>query len=155
MMRNTICNPVFAHAAPAVFKSKPIVDFTRSGWRNLEKVNRALGVHFIRPIMLREELAEYIAAHEQSGRHFDTEGTDIRYDDSVYVMLCKMQGVWYIVDAFLTDPPVEYKPIHFWKRIQRGVSSMLARLIIGWRVTRTEALRRADKCKPDAVRSAD
>ena len=70
-------------------------------------------------------------------------------------MLCKMQGVWYIVDAFLTDPPVEYKPIHFWKRIQRGVSSMLARLIIGWRVTRTEALRRADKCKPDAVRSAD
>ena len=72
MMRNTICNPVFAHAAPAVFKSKPIVDFTRSGWRKLEKVNRALGAHFIRPIMLREDLAEYIAAHEQSGRHFDT-----------------------------------------------------------------------------------
>ena len=88
MMRNTICNPVFVHAAPAVFKSKPIVDFTRSGWRKLEKVNRALGAHFIRPIVLREELAEYIAAHEQSGRHFDTEGTDIRYDDGVYVIRC-------------------------------------------------------------------
>ena len=144
---NSICNPVFVRAASAA--AKPIIDFTRSGWRSFEKVNRALGAHFIRPFMLRAELAEYIAAHEQRGHHFDTDGVDIRYDGGVYVVLRKMQGVWYIVDAYLTDTPVEFKPIYFWQRIQRGVSSLLAKLIIGWRVTRTEKLLRLE---PEAAR---
>ena len=144
---NTICNPTFVRAVSAA--AKPIIDFTRSGWRSFEKVNCALGAHFIRPFMLRAELAEYIAAHEQRGHHFDTDGVDIRYDGGVYVVLRKMQGVWYIVDAYLTDTPVEFKPIYFWQRIQRGVSSLLARLIIGWRVTRTEKLLRLE---PKAAR---
>ena len=147
--RNTNCNPVFVRAASAA--AKPVIDFTRSGWRSFEKVNRALGAHFIRPFMMRAELAEYIAAHEQRGHHFDTDGVDIRYDGGVYVVLRKMQGIWYIVDAYLTDTPVEFKPIYFWQRIQRGVSSLLTRLIIGWRVTRTEVLRRLEMSQPDVA----
>ena len=144
---NTICNPTFIRAVSAA--AKPIIDFTRSGWRSFEKVNCALGAHFIRPFMLRAELAEYIAAHEQCGHHFDTDGVDIRYDGGVYVVLRKMQGVWYIVDAYLTDTPVEFKPIYFWQRIQLGLISVLAKMVIGWRVTRTEKLLRLE---PEAAR---
>ncbi len=124
--------------------SRVIIDFTCAGWRSFEKVNRALGAHYIRPFVLRNELAAYIAAHEEQGHHFDTEGTDIRYDGGVYVVIRKMQGVWYIIDAYMTETPVDFEPIYFWQRIQRGVNYVLAKLVIGWRVIKTRAVSRLD-----------
>ncbi len=124
--------------------NRVIIDFTRVGWRSFEKVNRALGAHFIRPFVLRNELAAYIAAHEAQGRHFDTEGEEIRYDGGVYVVIRKMQGVWYIIDAYMTETPAEFEPIYFWQHIQRGVNYVLPKLVIGWRVIKTRAVNRLD-----------
>ncbi len=122
--------------------SRVIIDFTRAGWRSFEKVNRALGARFIRPFMLRNELAAYIAAHEAQGVFFDTESEEIRYDGGVYVVIRKMQGVWYIIDAYMTETPVEFEPIYFWQRIQRGINYVLAMLAIGWRVIKTRGINR-------------
>ncbi len=124
--------------------NRVIIDFTRAGWRSFEKVNRALGAHYIRPFALRNELAAYIAAHEAQGRHFDTEGEEIRYDGGVYVVIRKMQGVWYIIDAYMTEIPVDFEPIYFWQRIRRGINYVLAKLVIGWRVIKTSAVSRLD-----------
>ncbi len=119
-----------------------IIDFTHAGWRSFEKVNRVLGARFIRPFVLRNELAAYIAAHEAQGHHFDTEGEELRYDGGVYVVIRKMQGVWYIIDAYMTETPADFEPIYFWQRIQRGVNYVLAKLVIGWRVTKTRGRNR-------------
>ncbi len=91
--------------------TRVIIDFTRAGWHSFEKVNKALGARFIRPFVLRNELAAYIAAHEAQGHHFDTEGEELRYDGGVYVVIRKMQGVWYIIDAYMTETPAEFEPI--------------------------------------------
>lgn len=117
--------------------NRAIIDFTHAGWRSFEKVNKLLGVHYIRPFVLRNKLTAYIAAHEARGVFFDTEGTDIRYDSGVYVVMCKMQGVWYIIDAYRTETPAAFEPIYFWQRIRRGINYVLAKLVIGWRVTKT------------------
>ena len=124
--------------------TRVMIGFTRAGWRSFEKVNRALGARFIRPFMLRNELAAYIAAHEEQGHHFDTEGEELRYDGGVYVVIRKMQGVWYIIDAYMTETPAEFEPIYFWQRIQRGVNYVLAKLVIGWRVIKTRVVSRLD-----------
>lgn len=124
--------------------TRVIIDFTRAGWRSFEKVNRVLGVHYIRPFVLRNELAAYIAAHEVQGRHFDTEGEELRYDGGVYVVIRKMQGIWYIIDAYMTETPSEFEPIYFWQRIRRGINYVLAKLVIGWRVTKTRGMSRHD-----------
>lgn len=123
-----------------------IIDFTRAGWRSFEKVNRALGARFIRPFVLRNELAAYIAAHEAQGIFFDTEGEELRYDDGVYVVIRKMQGVWYIIDAYMTETPAAFEPIYFWQRIRRGINYVLAKLVIGWSVTKTRVMNRLDAC---------
>ena len=109
------------------------IDFTRSGWRRLNRINQKLGALFIRPFVMKSELAEYIAAHEASGVHFDTEGEDIRYDHGIHLIIRKMQGVWHIVDVYLTEEPVAYKPIFFWQRIKCGIDYVLAKFVIGWR----------------------
>ncbi len=121
-----------------------IIDFTRAGWRSFEKVNRALGACFIRPFVLLNELAAYIAAHEAQGVLFDTEGEELRYDGGVYVVIRKMQGVWYVIDAYMTETPAEFEPIYFWQRIQRGINYVLAKLLIGWRIIKTRAASRLD-----------
>ena len=122
--------------------NRVITDFTRAGWRSFENVNKALSAHYIRPFVLRNELAAYIAAHEARGVFFDTEGTDIRYDGGVYVVIRKTQGVWYIIDAYMTETPAEFEPIYFWQRIRRGINYVLAKLVIGWRVTKTRGMNR-------------
>lgn len=96
--------------------------------------------------MLRNELAAYIAAHETQGVFFDTEGEEIRYDGGVYVVIRKMQGIWYIIDAYMTDTPAKFEPIYFWQRIRRGINYVLAKLVIGWRVTKTRVMNRLDAC---------
>ena len=109
------------------------VDFTRSGWRQYMKLNRSLGARFIRVFVLRYELAAYLTAHEAAGIELDEGCQEVRYEDGVYLLLKKMQGVWYITDVFAAEEAVAYEPVFFWKRIRRGASFILAHVLTGWR----------------------
>ena len=108
------------------------VDFTRSGWRQYMKLNRSLGARFIRGFVLRYELGMYLAAHEDAGVDLDEGCQEVRYEDGVYLLLKKMQGVWYITDVFAAEEAVAYEPVFIWKRIRRGASFILAHVLIGW-----------------------
>ena len=109
------------------------VDFTRSGWRQFARLNRSLGVRFIRGFVLRYELGVYLAAHEDAGAPLDEDCMEVRYEDGVYLLLKKMQGVWYITDVFAAEEDLAYEPVFFWKQIKRGASFILAHVLIGWR----------------------
>ena len=109
------------------------VDFTRSGWQQFAKLNRKLGVRFIRGFILRHELAAYLTAHEAAGTPLDNGCQEVRYEDGVYLLLKKMQGVWYITDVFVTEATVAYEPMFFWKQIKSGASFILAHVLSGWR----------------------
>ena len=89
------------------------VDFTRSGWRQYMKLNRSLGARFIRGFILRHELGLYLAAHEAAGMELDEGCQEVRYEDGVYLLLKKMQGVWYITDVFAAEEAVAYEPVFF------------------------------------------
>ena len=109
------------------------VAFTRSGWKQFTRLNRALGARFIRAFVLRYELAAYLAEHEASGVQLDTECQEVRYEDGVYLLLRKMQGVWYIIDAFAAEEVIAYAPVYVWQRVRCGAEYVLARLLTGWR----------------------
>ena len=108
------------------------VAFTCSGWRQFFKLNRSLGARFLRGFVLRYELAAYLTAHEAAGVDLDEGCQEIRYEGGVYLLLKKMQGVWYITDVFCTEEAVAYEPVFIWKRIRRGASFILAHVLIGW-----------------------
>ena len=109
------------------------VDFTRSAWRQLFKLNRSLGARFIRGFVLRYELAAYLTAHEAAGVELDEGCQEVRYEDGVYLLLKKMQGVWYITDVFAAEETVGYEPVFFWQKIRRGTDFVLAHVLGGWR----------------------
>ena len=109
------------------------VDFTRSGWRQYMKLNRSLDARFIRGFVLRYELGVYLAAHEDAGAPLDEGCLEVRYEDGVYLLLRRMQGVWYITDVFVAEEAVAYEPVFFWKQIRRGVNLVLAHVLTGWR----------------------
>ena len=110
----------------------PNVEFTRSGWRQFCKMNRVLGIRFIKGFILRRELALYIAAHDASGVHLDTICQEIRYEDGVYLLMMKCQGVWYITDIWSAATPNDFKPVFFWKKLKQGWKEFLVRIVIGW-----------------------
>ena len=109
------------------------VDFTRSGWRQFMRLNRTLGARFLRGFVLRYELAAYLTAHEAAGVELDEGCQEVRYENGVYLLLRKMQGVWYITDVFTTEETVAYEPVFFWKQIKRGANLILAYILSGWR----------------------
>ena len=124
---------------------KPIkaqVEFTRSSWRQLARLNRSLGARLIRAFVLRHELSAYLAEHEASGVHLDTECQEVRYVDGVYLLLRRSQGIWYITDVFAAEEGDGYEPMYFWQRVRRGAGCVLIRLLIGWR----QLTRRAVAC---------
>lgn len=112
---------------------KAQVEFTRSGWRQLARLNRSLGARLIRAFVLRHELSAYLAEHEASGVHLDTECQEVRYVDGVYLLLRRSQGIWYITDVFAAAEGDGYEPMYFWQRVRRGAGCVLIRLLIGWR----------------------
>ena len=115
---------------------KPIkaqVKFTRSGWRQLARLNRSLGARLIRAFVLRHELSAYLAEHEASGVHLDTECQEVRYVDGVYLLLRRSHGIWYIMDVFAAEEGDGYEPMYVWQRVRRGAGCILIRLLIGWR----------------------
>ena len=109
------------------------VDFTRSGWRQFFKLNRSLGARFIRGFVLRYELAAYLTEHEAAGVELDEGCQEVCYENGVYLLLRKMQGVWYITDVFVTEATVAYEPMFFWKQIKSSASFILAHVLTGWR----------------------
>ena len=108
------------------------VDFTRSGWRQFMRLNRTLGARFLRGFVLRYELAAYLTAHEAAGVELDEGCQEVRYENGVYLLLRKMQGVWYITDVFTTEETVAYEPVFFWKQIKHGYNLVLAHVLICW-----------------------
>lgn len=121
---------------------KAQVEFTRSGWRQLARLNRSLGARLIRAFVLCHELSAYLAEHEASGVHLDTECQEVRYVDGVYLLLRRSQGIWYIMDVFAAEEGDGYEPMYFWQRVRRGAGCVLIRLLIGWR----QLTRRAVAC---------
>ena len=121
---------------------KAQVEFTRSGWRQLARLNRSLGARLIRAFVLCHELSVYLAEHEASGVHLDTECQEVRYVDGVYLLLRRSQGIWYITDVFAAEEGDDYEPMYFWQRVRRGAGCVLIRLLIGWR----QLTRRAVAC---------
>ena len=109
------------------------VDFTRSGWRQFAKLNRRLGARFIRGFVLRFELGTYLTAYEIAGMELDESCQEVCYENGVYLLLRKMQGVWYVTDVFAAEEAVAYEPVFLWKRIRRGVDFILAHVLSGWR----------------------
>ena len=112
---------------------KAQVEFTRSGWRQLARLNRSRGARLIRAFVLCHELSAYLAEHEASGVHLDTECQEVRYVDGVYLLLRRSQGIWYITDVFAAEEWDDYEPMYFWQRVRRGAGCVLIRLLIGWR----------------------
>ena len=113
--------------------TKAQVEFTRSSWRQLARLNRSLGARLIRAFVLRHELSAYLAEHEASGVHLDTECQEVRYAGGVYLLLRRSQGIWYITDVFAAEEGDGYEPMYFWQRVRRGAGCILIRLLIGWR----------------------
>ena len=121
---------------------KAQVEFTRSGWRQLARLNRSLGARLIRAFVLCHELSAYLAEHEASGVHLDTECQEVRYVDGVYLLLRRSQGIWYITDVFAAEEGDGYEPMYFWQRVRRGAGCVLIRLLIGWRQPTRRAVAR-------------
>lgn len=113
--------------------TKTQVKFTRSGWRQLARLNCSLGARFIRAFVLCHELSAYLAEHGASGVHLDTECQEVRYVNGVYLLLRRSQGIWYITDVFAAEEGDGYEPVFFWQRVRQGASQLLVRLLIGWR----------------------
>ena len=109
------------------------VEFSRTGWRHFTRLKCSLETRSIRAFVLQYELATYLAEHEAAGVKLDTECQEVRYVDGVYLLLRKSQGVWYITDVFTAEEVVNYEPMYFWQRFNRGASNLLVRLLIGWR----------------------
>ena len=109
------------------------VGFTRYGWKQFIRLNRNLGARFIRAFVLQYELSEYLAEYEASDMQLDTECQEVCYENGVYLLLRKMQGVWYIIDAFAVEEAVAYKPVYVWQHIRYGAEYILAHLLISWR----------------------
>ena len=119
---------------------KAQVEFTRSGWRQLARLNRSRGARLIRAFVLCHELSAYLAEHEASGVHLDTECQEVRYVDGVYLLLRRSQGIWYITDVFAAEEGDDYEPMYFWQRVRRGAGCVLIRLLIGWRQLTRQAV---------------
>ena len=109
------------------------IDFTKQGWQQFARLNRTLGIRYIRAFLLKRELAEYIAAHEAAGVKLDTECQELRYDGGVYVLLKKVQGTWLITGIFLAEEAAAFAPVYFWTEVKRGCNLLLVRLLTGWR----------------------
>lgn len=113
--------------------SRVAVAFTRNGFRQFLRLNERLGSAFLRGAAMRAELARYIAGHEASGVMLDSECQEVRYEAGVYLLLRKVQGIWYITEVFETGEAGHFEPVYYWERLRRGCGYVLAQLLACWR----------------------
>lgn len=109
------------------------VAFTKSGWKQYLQMNRRLGIRFIKGFILRLELAAYLAAYEDSGVVLDSCCQELRYDDGIYLLLMKNNGVWYITNIWAAAMPAGYEPVYTWQRVKRGWQTFASKVLAGWR----------------------
>ncbi len=109
------------------------VEFTRSGWRQFGEMNRSHGARFIRGYVLLREVAAFITAHEDQGISLDTICQELRYDNGIYLLLMRHQGIWYITEIWATDTPTRFLPVYLWRRVKRGFRDFIAKVLVCWR----------------------
>lgn len=120
-------------------KQLPYVEFSKTGWKQLSKLNRHLGSRFIKGVVLRYEISTYIAHRLADGMPLDCGGQELRYEDGVYLILKKVAGTWYVTDTWATEKPTHFSPVLFWTRMKRGCSELAVQVLIGWRSLRNIA----------------
>lgn len=108
------------------------VDFTKSGRRQFDEMNRQLGDRLIMGSVLRSELSEYIGAHYASGKNLDYVCQQVRYENGIYLLLKQIGDTWFITDIWCEDAPIGFTPYYLWQRIKRGCSYILRQVMIGW-----------------------
>lgn len=118
------------------------VEFNPTGWRQFTKLNRRRGIHFIQAFILKRELVQYLAGHEASGYPLDTDCQEVHYDQGLYLLLRRTQGVWYITEVFVAKEADAFEPVYLWQRVKRGANYILTRILIGWQQLQRKAVAR-------------
>ncbi len=118
------------------------VQFTKTSTRQFNRMSG--GICFLKRLAMQREIAEYIDRHEAQGAQFDTICQEIRYDDNVYLLMMRCQGVWYITDIWSTGTVADdYAPLFNWQRMKRGWQEVLAKVLIGW----TMKIKEMEQCR--------
>ena len=79
-----------------------------------------------------DEIGFYIAAHEEAGMQFDTECQQIDYGMGLVLLLKKLGGRWEVIKV-LTVTAIAYVATWAWKRVARGVRTMMRKVVTVWR----------------------
>lgn len=108
------------------------VGFTPTGWKQLERLN-SKGMQRIRAFILQQELSSYLLGRLENGMPMDEGCQEVCYECGVYLLLRKMQGIWYITDVYAAEVPTAFLPVFVWQRIQRGARQLLVHILTGWR----------------------
>ena len=109
------------------------VDMSRNGWRQLARVNKKLGIRFLRAFILRAEISHYLTMHEAMGIELDGSGQELTYENGICLLIRGDHGVWYITDIWQTETAAGYEPMFMWKKIRAGLRDVIAQKLIGWR----------------------
>lgn len=109
------------------------IAFSRDGWKQFERLNRALGTRYVKAFMLKLELDMFLKAHMNGGHHLDTICQELHYHSGIYLLLKCVGGEWIITDIWQDDIPDDYRPIFVWQRIKRGIVLLAAKVLVGWR----------------------
>ena len=108
------------------------VGFTLTGWKQLERLN-SKSMQRIRAFILQQELSVYLLGRLKSSMPMDEGCQEVCYECGVYLLLRKMQGIWYITDVYAGEVPTAFLPVFVWQRIQRGARQLLVHILTGWR----------------------
>ena len=121
------------------------VNISRSGWRKLGNMNRELGANYIRAYEVRMELCAYLKMYEDAGMSLDTQWQELRYDEKICLIIRKVQGIWYVIDIWITDMAMCTVPLYMWKVMRKSGREIMTRILIGWQAIRAAVgLRGAD-----------
>ncbi len=109
------------------------ISFSREGWRQFERLNRNLGIRYIKAFVLKRELAVFLQHHEHSSHKLDTICQELHYHSGIYLLLKCVGGEWVITDIWQEEAPENYQPIFVWQHIKRGLDYLAAKVLAGWR----------------------
>ncbi len=109
------------------------VELSNRGWRKLAHVSHQLKGHFAHALVLKHEVSAYLASHEQAGIAFDTQCQELHYDDRIWLLLRKIQGIWYIIDVWLHESVVCSIPLSVWKQVQKYCCKWIIHLLLNQR----------------------
>lgn len=108
------------------------VELTRAARKQLARHNSRCGIRLVSMHELRHELESFITYHEMQHVYLDTACQELRYDHGIYLLMKKMQGVWYVTDVFGSYESAACSPVYIWQRIKQGVNWVLVCVLSGW-----------------------